>query len=1110
MKIRVIHACWSESRLWLWMEQAESAQALSVGVRQDAPAADGEPAPGAAPASVGPLHPFSASGTELRETLIATLGRSLEPAIAAAGELSLRLPTHVLGESIIPVPSPTLSHAVGHTFAEDAGGVMVLQSLRVAAVPISAADTLGVLDRLEQIFLEDEHASAHAIACGASLAYWCLAGRLVRWLLAQQRFVPAIMQDSSGGVRGLWQPWLADDATLERVRAVLHAMPGSARCSADAAATSSWPVLEDFITRTCDAACRSVMTAETMSDTIDGRSPDEDAHVAWLTGLLSDQDKVISRGEQRADLLKRIRFWVGSLDHRGTDSKWRLCIQLKEPLDLSGLDPLGTPGPGLTWPLSFHLQSVESPDVMLDAQDIWVLPGEGAIVGGVRVEKPAELLLAQIAAGARVWKHLEKALSSPEPVGLDLTTTQAYEFLREYRPILSEQGFGVIVPAWWDSPNTRLGVRLRIDSGLPGDAAGGAAGAAASSQVGLASLVDYSWQISIGDATLTLPEFERIAAMRSPLVMIGGRWVEVRPEDVKAAVEFIRENPGGKMELGRALRLAYAADMRTTGLPVVGMDVSGWASSIFGGLDGSQTLEMIDAPEGFVGSLRPYQLKGLSWLAFLDKVGLGACLADDMGLGKTIQFLALLLRERRIIGSAGERFSPGPTLLVVPMSVVGNWVREARRFAPQLRVYIHHGLERKQGKDLLDAAMNADLVVTTYALAHRDRADLEPVGWHRIALDEAQNIKNPAAKQTQAIRALDAPRRVALTGTPIENRLSELWSIMDFLNPGLLGGLSEFRTRFALPIERYHDTARAGRLRALVQPFVLRRLKSDPNVIADLPEKVETKEFCYLTPEQAGLYETVVKRMLSAAEESEGIQRRGIILAGLVRLKQICDHPQLYLKGDDTGDGESGDLGPAIQRASRSGKCVRLLEMLDEVVASGGQALVFTQFRQMGTILAAMLRHELDREVLFLHGGSTTSQRDAMVASFQKGDGSSPIFILSLKAGGVGLNLTAANHVFHFDRWWNPAVESQATDRAYRIGQTRTVQVHKFVVSGTLEERIDQMIEQKQDLAANVIGSGENWLTDLNMAQLRDVLMLRPAAVDADLADLEAIAENEA
>jgi SNF2 family DNA or RNA helicase len=295
-----------------------------------------------------------------------------------------------------------------------------------------------------------------------------------------------------------------------------------------------------------------------------------------------------------------------------------------------------------------------------------------------------------------------------------------------------------------------------------------------------------------------------------------------------------------------------------------------------------------------------------------------------------------------------------------------------------------------------------------------------------------------------------------------------------------------------------------------VQPFVLRRLKSDPNVIADLPEKVETKEFCYLTPEQAGLYETVVKRMLSAAEESEGIQRRGIILAGLVRLKQICDHPHLYLKGDDTGDGETASLGPAIQRASRSGKCVRLLEMLDEVVASGGQALVFTQFRQMGTILASMLRHELDREVLFLHGGSTTSQRDAMVASFQKGDGSAPIFILSLKAGGVGLNLTAANHVFHFDRWWNPAVESQATDRAYRIGQTRTVQVHKFVVSGTLEERIDQMIEQKQDLAANVIGSGENWLTDLNMAQLRDVLMLRPAAVDADLADLESLAENEA
>jgi SNF2 family DNA or RNA helicase len=695
---------------------------------------------------------------------------------------------------------------------------------------------------------------------------------------------------------------------------------------------------------------------------------------------------------------------------------------------------------------------------------------------------------------------MEEALRQGEPSELELTTVQAYEFLREYRTLLSEQGFGVIVPEWWDSPASRLGVRLRIDTGDAPEGAG--AGGQARPSIGLGTLVNYQWQISIGSTVLSLQEFEKLATMRTPLVMIGGKWVEVRPEDVQAAVDFIRENPGGQMELGKAMRLAFAADVRETGVPIVGMDASGWLSSLLGnaGLQGNvpQQLQMVEPPSGFVGSLRHYQLKGLSWLSFLDRIGLGACLADDMGLGKTIQLIAMLLREREL--------SPGgapvaPTLLVVPMSVVGNWVRECNRFAPALRVLVHHGLTRKTGEALVQAAINSDLVVTTYALAHRDREHLEKISWQRISLDEAQNIKNPGTKQTKAIRSLDAPRRIALTGTPIENRLSELWSIMDFLNPGLLGTVHEFRTRFALPIERYHDQNKSKTLRGLVQPFVLRRLKTDPTVIADLPEKVETKEYCYLTPEQATLYEQTVKHMLSSAESAEGIQRRGVILAGLVKLKQICNHPLQFLKEHDPQYAGAG----AVASLARSGKCARLVQMLDEVVASGGQALVFTQFRQMGDILAAMLRHELNKEVLFLHGGTSAKDRDAMVQAFQKGDGSSPIFVLSLKAGGVGLNLTGANHVFHFDRWWNPAVENQATDRAFRIGQTRTVQVHKFIVSGTLEEKIDAMIEQKTALADNVIGSGENWLTELSLNQLREVLTLRPDAVEAEDATREEI-----
>jgi SNF2 family DNA or RNA helicase len=422
------------------------------------------------------------------------------------------------------------------------------------------------------------------------------------------------------------------------------------------------------------------------------------------------------------------------------------------------------------------------------------------------------------------------------------------------------------------------------------------------------------------------------------------------------------------------------------------------------------------------------------------------------------------------------------------MSVVGNWIHEARRFCPDLRVLVHHGIGRFQGDEFVSKANNSDAVITTYAIAHRDKDLLQRVHWQRVVLDEAQYIKNPGTKQAIAVRSLPSNTRIALTGTPVENRLSELWSILDFLNPGYLGPAQTFRKRFSLPVERYHDAARGKQLRDLVRPFILRRLKTEPGVAADLPEKLESREFSHLTSEQAALYEQVVARMLAEVDAADGMQRRGLVLSTLIKLKQICNHPSQYLKDFNF------EL-PGAPVVARSGKCVRLIEMLDEVLASGEQALVFTQFRQMGALLASMIRHELDREPLFFHGGTPQAQRVAIVDRFQKADGTAPILLVSLKAGGVGLNLTAATHVFHFDRWWNPAVENQATDRAYRIGQVRTVQVHKFVVRGTLEERIDEMIEQKTELAENIIGAGEAWLTELSTDQLREMLTLRREAV---------------
>jgi SNF2 family DNA or RNA helicase len=458
-----------------------------------------------------------------------------------------------------------------------------------------------------------------------------------------------------------------------------------------------------------------------------------------------------------------------------------------------------------------------------------------------------------------------------------------------------------------------------------------------------------------------------------------------------------------------------------------------------------------------------------------------------MGLGKTVELIAFLLQERETVDKNDPKDCPKPTLLICPMSVAGNWNRELERFAPSLRVLVHHGLDRLHGPDFKSDAEKRDVVITTYALAQRDEEDLSLVCWGHVVLDEAQNIKNQAALQTQSIKRLRGRQRIALTGTPVENRLNELWSLMDFLNPGYLGSSQSFRKDFVLPIEKYRNKSRSEALRSIIRPFVLRRLKTDETVIKDLPDKMEMKVNCNFTSEQASLYAAVVEEMLVRIESSEGIERKGQILAALTKLKQICNHPALFLQDGSPLNG-------------RSGKLSRLEEMLYEVGAEGDKALIFTQYAGMGAMIRHHLQEKLGIEALFLHGKTSKTQRDEMIQRFQAGG--SPIFILSLKAGGYGLNLTAANHVFHFDRWWNPAVENQATDRVFRIGQKKNVFVHKFVCLGTLEEQIDQMIEQKKALAESVIGTGEAWLTELSNDNLRKILTLRRDAMGSSGDDL--------
>jgi hypothetical protein len=586
---------------------------------------------------------------------------------------------------------------------------------------------------------------------------------------------------------------------------------------------------------------------------------------------------------------------------------------------------------------------------------------------------------------------------------------------------------------------------------------------------------EFQWSVALGERELTKAEFDRLVDSSTPLVMIDKRPVLLAPKDREALQRFKRREgtEGHKISFFEALRLRLGGATHLHGLALESVGATPRLEQLIENLERARHVEMRLPPPDFHGELRPYQTRGHSWAYYLADQGFGVCLADDMGLGKTVQAIALVLDWR-----LNER-RRGPILVVCPVSVLGNWRRELHRFAPILRVTLHHGKGRAITADEYAKTLaEHDVVLTSYNLLQRDSEVLLAPEYQGIILDEAQNVKNPTTRQSKAARGLRAGFRVALTGTPLENRPLDLWSIMDILNEGLLGNRSQFVQTLEHPIVKQRSRSQMSTLARLVRPFVLRRLKTDPEIVNDLPEKSEQVVNATLTREQAGLYEGIVRRGLDELEQVEGMQRRGAILTTLLRLKQICNHPAHYM-----GDGSA--------LPSRSGKLDLLTEMLEEAIEEGDRSLVFTQFKEMGLLLRAHLEAVLQTKVLFLHGGVPQKERETMVAEFQAAAEDGPkIFVLSLKAGGTGLNLTAANRVFHFDRWWNPAVEDQATDRAFRIGQQRNVFVHKFVCVGTLEERIQTMLERKRQVAGDLLGAGEAWLTELSNDELHKLLTL--------------------
>jgi superfamily II DNA or RNA helicase len=904
------------------------------------------------------------------------------------------------------------------------------------------------------------------------LRYWSHVGRWCTDLLVRSKFLPMLRPVSATAWQPIWEPLLDSAVDRGRFRQFADHMPGV--CRLEQAPTQrgnllqlNLPqepgvVLKQALQQIVTAQIRPMADQELLLPLIKAGA---DPHLLnWLRGLGGDAPPLA----ESSALVTSLENWITPLQPSLIgQNQWRVCFQLTPP-------PAARTSQAGQWQLDYYLQSVDHPQVLISAEQIWSTAVERLVYQGQTLERPQETLLLGLGLASRVYPPMETSLHQARPCFYPLAPQLVYEFLKAGAWRLEDSGFTVILPESLSQRQgwaNRLGLKVRAQTGADG------------SKIGLASLLNFKWELSIGGQTLSKAEFDRLVALNTPLVEVNGEWIELRAQDVKAATAFFaaRKNQTG-LSLEDALRLSTGDTLAIEKLPVVSFEASGPLQELLSTLTGNQTVSEIAAPEGFEGSLRPYQARGVGWLTFLEQWGLGACLADDMGLGKTVQLIAFLLHCQ------AEKRLTGPTLLICPTSVLGNWEREIKRFAPSLKVLLHHGSQRVQGKSFSKALQGKDIVLSSYPLIHRDLATLTSVTWQFIVLDEAQNIKNADARQSQAVRQLQAQFRMALTGTPLENRLTELWSILDFLNPGYLGPRNFFQRRFATPIERYGDTASLQTLRSLVQPFILRRLKTDRDIIQDLPEKQEMTVFCGLTPEQANLYEQTVQQSLTDIEAAEGIQRRGLILATLTKLKQICNHPSQFLKEPKLSTQDQ-----------RSAKLRRLAEMLEEAVAEGDRALVFTQFAEMGKLLQDYLSQQLGWETLFLYGSTTRPQREAMVDRFQHDPQGPRIFILSLKAGGVGLNLTRANHVFHFDRWWNPAVENQATDRVFRIGQKRNVQVHKFVCTGTLEEKIHEQIESKKALAEQVVGAGENWLTDLDTDQLRSLLVLdRNAVIDEE------------
>ncbi|MEU5401589.1 SNF2-related protein [Streptomyces sp. NPDC005963] len=873
----------------------------------------------------------------------------------------------------------------------------------------------------------------------SSARFWGSAAVVALQLVARGLLLPGLTPTD----RDAWRvgPLTAEDT--ERIRALAAAMPSSAHAvplpapAADAGEPVLLPEPERLLRSFLDA----------VADVLP-RTPAAEI-AAGAPAFAADAPQT----------LPGARAWAADIA-AGHDAGVRLSlrIELIEGSASPDPDPAHREGgqepspPSLKAVLQMH--SASDPAIVADAADVWASGDRPGEAFGPRARM--DLLLA-LRRAARAWPPLAPLLHAAVPDELPLAEEEVRELLGDATRALASCG----VEVHWPKDMAQRLVARAVIGPMDGAAEGRAAERSGlDSFVSADALLSFNWWFALGDQQLTPEELDRLAEANRPLVRLRDQWVLVDPDEVHRARDRRDHTLAPVDALGAVLTGSTEIDGRK-----VEVEAVGWVARLRDRLaDPEGGLQEIGQPSALAASLRDYQLRGLNWLHRMTSLGLGGCLADDMGLGKTITLIALHL-HRQI-----DESTVGPTLVVCPASLLGNWQREIEKFAPGTPVRRFHGPART-----LEHLRDGEFVLTTYGTMRLDAERLGGVSWGMVVTDEAQHVKNPYSATARQLRTIGAKSRIALTGTPVENNLSELWAILDWTTPGLLGRLGTFRNRYARAVEG-GDLAAAEQLTALVRPFLLRRRKSDPGIAPELPPKTETDRAVTLTAEQAGLYEAVVRETMAAIAEADGMERRGLVVKLLTSLKQICNHPAQYLKEEQ----------PRI--TGRSGKVELLDELLDTIVAEDGSVLVFTQYVQMGRLLE---RHLSARGVrtLFLHGGTPVMERETMVERFQSGE--VPVFLLSLKAAGTGLNLTRSGHVVHVDRWWNPAVEAQATDRAYRIGQTQPVQVHRLISEGTIEDRIADMLARKQELADAVLGSGDAALTELTDAELAELVGLR-------------------